>query len=113
MPFALKNEGTTYQRLVNKLFEPLISQTMEVYVDDMIVKSMLDAEHEQDLLKTFDILRTYEMKLNPKRCMFGVRSGKFLGFMISSRGIKANPDKIQAVLDKNPPRNVREVQRLT
>jgi len=67
---------------------------MEVYVDDMIVKSMLDDVHGQDLRKMFDILRTFMMKLNPKKCVFGVRSSKFLGFMISSRGIEVNLDKI-------------------
>ena len=72
MPFELRNAGATYQRLVNKLFESLIRWTMEVYVDDMIVKSMLDAEHGQDLRKTLDILRTFDVKLNPKKCVFGV-----------------------------------------
>jgi len=61
----------------------------------------------------FDILWAFGIKVNPKTCVFGVRSGKFLGFIISSRGIKANPDKIQAVLDMKPPRNIKEVQRLT
>jgi len=77
---------------------------MEVHVDDMIVKSMTDAEHDQDLRKMFD------MKLNLKKCVFGVRSGKFLGFMINSRMIEANLDKIQAILDMNPPRIIKEVQ---
>ena len=86
---------------------------MEVYVDDLTVKSMIDAEHSQDLRKMFDILRTFGIKLNTKKCAFGVRSGKFLGFMVSGRGIKANPDKIQAVLDMKSPRNDKEVQRLT
>jgi len=73
----------------------------EVYVDGMIVNSMIDAEHGQDLHKTLDILRTFAMKLNPRKCVFGVRLSKFLGFIVSSRGIKANPNKIK------------EVQRLT
>jgi len=79
MPFDLKNAGPTYQRLVNKLFEPLIGRTMEVYVDDMMVMSMLNAEHGQDLRKTFDILWAFGMKLNLKKCVFGVRSGSSLG----------------------------------
>jgi len=66
---------------------------MAVYVDDMIVKSK-SADHSHDLRQTFDILRAFNMKLNPKKCVFGVRSRKFLGFMISSREIEANPDKI-------------------
>jgi len=113
MPFGLKNTRATYQRLVNKLFEPLIGKTMEVYVDDMIVKSKINGDHGHDLRKTFDILRAFSMKLNPKKCVFGVRLGKFLGFMTSSRGIKANLDKIQAILNKKSPRSVREMQRLT
>jgi len=71
MPFGLKNPGATYQRLVNKLFEPLIDQTMEVYVDDMIVESKSEGDYGIDMRKTFDILRAFSMKLNPKRCVFG------------------------------------------
>lgn len=120
MPFGLKNVGVTYQRLVNKLFEPLIRRTMEVYVDnmkvyvdDMIIKSKLQSDHKGNLRQTFEVLRTFNIKLNPKKCVFGVRSSKFLGFMISHRNIEANPDKIQAILDMQPPRTIREVQRLT
>jgi len=94
MPFGLKNARATYQCLVNKLFEPLIGKTMEVYIDDIIVKSKTDGDHGNDLRKTFDILRAFSMKLNPKKCVFRVRLGKFLGFMISSRGIEANSDKM-------------------
>ena len=88
MPFGLKNARATYQRLVNKVFGPLIG--LGVCVDGMIVKSMLDVEHNQDLRKAFEIFRTYSMKLNLKKCVFGVWSGKFLRFMISSRRIEAN-----------------------
>jgi len=86
--------GATYQCLVNKLFEPLIGKTMKVYVDAMIVKSKTDVYHIHNLRKMFDILRTFSMKLNPKKCVVGVWSGKFLGFIISSHGIEANSDKI-------------------
>jgi len=72
MPFGLKNAGATYQRLVNKVFEPLIGKTMEVYVDDMITKSVKEDDHTRDLEETFKLLRTYLMKLNPKKCTFGV-----------------------------------------
>ena len=82
---------------------------MEVYVDDMIIKSMVDGVHDQDLRKTCEILRTYDMKLNPKKCVFGVWSGKFLGFMISSHGIEANLDKVKAVLGMKPLRNIKEL----
>ena len=69
--------------------------------------------HLDDLQETFDTLRQYNMKLNPSKCAFGVSSGKFLGFMVSHRGIEANPNKIQAILDMKPPQNVKEVQSLT
>ena len=103
MPFSLQNAGATYQHLVNILFEPLIRQTMEVYVDDMIVKSKVKEDHSRDLQKMFEILRAFNMKFNLRKCIFGVRSEKFLSFMISHCGIEANPDKIQAVLDMKPP----------
>ena len=72
MPFGLKNAGATYQRLVNKVFKPLIGKTMEVYVDDMITKSKIPKEHGRHLEETFGLLRKYKMKLNPKKCAFGV-----------------------------------------
>ena len=80
--------------LVNKVFEPLIGKTMEVYVDDMITKSVKENDHARDLEETFKLLRTYVMKLNPKKCTFGIKSGKFLGYMIDQWEIEANPDKV-------------------
>ena len=94
MPFDLKNAGSTYQRLVNHMFRPQIGRNVEVYVDDMLVKSLDEGSHLDDLEETFETLRRYKMKLNPSKCAFGVSSGKFLGFMVSQRGIEANPDKI-------------------
>ena len=73
MPFGLKNAGATCQRLVNKVFKPLIGKTMEVYVDNMITKSVKEGDHTLDLKETFKLLWTYLMKLNPKKCTFGVR----------------------------------------
>ena len=94
MSFNLKNAGVTYQRLVNHMFHPQIGWNVEVYVDDMLVKSLDKEKHLDDLQETFDTLRRYNMKLNPSKCAFRVLSGKFLGFMVSHRGIEANPDKI-------------------
>ena len=94
MPFGLKNAGVTYQRLVNHMFRPQIRRNVEVYVDDMLVKSLDEKKHLDDLQETFDTLRRHQMKLNPNKCAFGVSSGKFLGFMVSQKGIEANPDKI-------------------
>ncbi|KAL5563381.1 hypothetical protein UlMin_033128 [Ulmus minor] len=113
MPFGLKNAGATYQRLVNKMFKQQIGKTMEVYVDDMLVKSLKVDEHIDNLRESFEVLREYKMKLNPAKCAFGVTSGKFLGFMVNHRGIEANPAKIQALLDMELPRKVKEVQSLT
>ena len=113
MPFALKNAGATYQRLVNHIFRPQIGRNVEVYVDDMLVKSLDEGKHLDDLQETFNTLRRYSMKLNPSKCTFGVASGKFLGFMVSHRGIKVNSEKIKAILDIKPPQNIKEVQSLT
>ena len=82
MPFRLKNAGATYQRLVNKMFSQQIGRNMEVYVDDMLVKSKEELAHLDDLEETFATLRKHQMKLNPSKCTFGVASGKFLGFMV-------------------------------
>ena len=95
------------------MFHPQIGRNVEVYVDDMLVKSLDEGKHLDDLQETFDTLRQYNMKLNPSKCTFEVSSGKFLGFMVSHRGIKANPDRIQSILDIKPPRNIKEVQSLT
>ena len=109
MTFGLKNVGETYQRLVNHMFRPRIGWNVEVYVDDMLVKSLDEKKHLDDLQETFDTLRRYNMKLNPSKCAFGVSLGKFLGFMVSQKGIKVNPNKIQAILNMEPPKNVKEV----
>ena len=86
---------------------------MEVYVDDMLVKRRKVDLHLDNLRETFDSLRKYQMRLNPVKCVFGVSLGKFLGFRVSQRGIKANPEKVKAILDMTSPRSVKEVQRLT
>ena len=92
MPFGLKNAGATYQRLVNKMFAELIGRNMEVYVDDMLVKSRRADDHVSHLDEMFQVLRQYGMKLNPLKCSFGVSLGKFLGFIVHARGIEANPE---------------------
>ena len=113
MPFGLKNAGAIYQRLVNKMFNKQISKNMEVYVDDMLVKSKEELTHLDDLKETFATLKQYQMKLNPSKCVFGVALAKFLGFMVSQRGIEANPKKVQAIINIASPRIVKEVQKLT
>ena len=113
MPFGLKNVGATYQRLVKKMFQKQIGASMEVYIDDMLVKSTTAELHIAHLSEAFHILREYNMKLNPAKCAFGVSAGKFLGFIVNNRGIEANLDKIEDVLDMPPPSSIKEVQRLT
>uniref|UniRef100_A0A2N9FBB1 Uncharacterized protein n=1 Tax=Fagus sylvatica TaxID=28930 RepID=A0A2N9FBB1_FAGSY len=113
MPFGLKNAGATYQRMITKMFSSQLGKTVEVYIDDMVVKSVRAEDHLEDLRAVFNTLRRHRLKLNASKCAFGVGSGKFLGFMVTQRGIEANPDQISAILELRPPRTVREVQRLT
>ena len=91
------------------MFSAQIGRNMEVYVDDMLVKSKEESTHLDDLKETFTTLRQYQMKLNPSKCAFGVVSGKFLGFMVSQRGIEANPEKVKAILNMTSPKTVKEV----
>ena len=86
---------------------------MEVYVDDMLVKSKRADSHLDVFRETFNTMRKYQMRLNPAKCVFGVSSGKFLRFMVSQRGIEVNPEKVKVILDITSPRKVKEVQRLT
>ena len=86
---------------------------MEVYIDDMLVKSVKAELHVDHLAESFQVLKDYRMKLNPTKCAFGVSTGKFLGFVVNSRRIEANPDKIKVMLDMKPPSNTKEIQLLT
>ena len=112
MPFGLKNAGATYQRLMDKVFRHLIEKCMEVYVDDMVVMSDSLEQNVQDLDEVLAVARKYDMRLNPEKCVFGIRGGKFLGFMLTHRGNEANPDKCQAVVNMRSPANIKEIQRL-
>ncbi|XP_020233796.1 uncharacterized protein LOC109813916 [Cajanus cajan] len=112
IPFGLKNAGATYQRLMNKVFRHQLGRSMEVYVDDMVVKSHDISNHVADLSEVFQQLRRYDMRLNLEKCVFGVSGGKFLGFMLSARGIEANPDKCMAIVNMVSPQNLKEVQKL-
>ena len=92
MPFGLKNAGATYQRMMTRMFRDKIGSTVEVYIDDMVVKSQEDQRHMDNLLEVFEILRQHRLCLNADKCVFGVGVGKFLRFMITYKGIKVNPD---------------------
>ena len=83
MLFGLKNTGAMYQRLINIMFANQIGRNVQVYVDDILVKSRREEDHLEDLRETFNTLRSYNMKFNPSKCAFGVTAGKFLGFMVS------------------------------
>ena len=109
MSFGLKNTGTTYQRLMTKIFKPLVGRTMEVYIDDIMVKSKTQEEHVLHLQEVFHLLRKYEMKLNPSKYAFGVSVGKFLRFMVSQRGIEVSLDQVKEVMETPPPRSKKEL----
>ena len=97
MPYGLKNAGSTYQRMMMRMFEPQLGKNIEVYIDDMVVKSKVATEHMGDLRNIFEILRKHKLHLNASKCSFGVGSSKFLGYMVTYRGIEVNPDQIKAV----------------
>src|SRR5450432_3937423 len=110
MPFGLRNAGATYQKAMVTLFHDMMHKEVEIYVDDMIVKSCKQQEHLVNLQKVFERLRKYQLKLNPAKCTFGVTSGKLLGFIVSRRGIEIDPAKIKAITNMPPPRGEREVR---
>ena len=109
MPFGLKNARATYQHVVTTLLHDLIHKEVEVYVDDMIVKSKDREEHIPAFQKFFERIQFYKLQLNPKKCTFGVTSGKLLGFMVSQRGIEVDLDKIKAIVEMKPPRIEKEI----
>ena len=113
MPFGLKNAGSTYQRMMTKMFEAQIGKNIEVYIDDMAVMSKIVSEHIGELTNIFKILRGHKLHLNASKCSFGVGSGKFLSYMVTHRGIKVNPDQVKAINNLQPPRNPKDVQKLT
>ncbi|CAJ2673582.1 unnamed protein product [Trifolium pratense] len=112
MPFGLKNAGATYQRMMNKVFRAEIGDMLEVYMDDMIVKSHEEIDHTAHLRKVFEQARKHNMRFNPEKCTFGVRAGKFLGFYLTERGIEANPDKCRAFTELPTPSNKKSIQTL-
>jgi len=113
MPFGLKNAGATYQRLMDKVLAPMLGRNVQTYVDDMVVTSHERGQHAADLEEPFATISKYRLKLNPEKCVFGVETGKFLGFMLTERGIEANPDKCAAIIAMRSPTSVKEVQQLT
>ncbi|CAN6234410.1 unnamed protein product [Urochloa humidicola] len=111
--FGLKNAGATFQRCMIRTFDGLVGETVEAYVDDIVVKSRKANQLIPDLEKTFACLRARRIKLNPEKCVFGVPRGMLLGFIVSQRGIEVNPDDISAIENMGPIRNVKGVQKVT
>ena len=112
MPFGLKNARATSQRMIQTCLEKQIGKTVEAYVDDVIVKTRHIETLIDDLCLTFENLRAYDINLNPKKCVFGVPAGKLLGFIVSNRGIEANPAKIRALSQLAKPTDLKQVQKL-
>ncbi|XP_071940321.1 uncharacterized protein [Coffea arabica] len=110
IPFGLKNAGATYQRTMTTLFHDMIHKEMEVYVDDIIIKSMRAEDHLIDLKRLFERLRRYDLKLNPTKCAFGAPAGKLLGFIVSKKGIEIDPAKIKAIREMPVPRTQKNVK---
>ena len=113
MPFVLKNAGATFQRLMRIALGSQMGRNADAYVDDIVVKTREERTLIDDLEETFRNLRKVNIMLNPDKCVFGVASGKLLGFLVSHRGIEGNPDKIRAIEEMQPPRRLKDVQRLT
>ena len=113
MSFGLKNAEYTYQKMMTKMFEPQLGKNIEVYIDDMVVKSKEVPDHVNDLRNIFGTLREHKLRLNTSKCSFGVGSGKFLGYMVTHRGIEVNSDQVKAINNLQSPRNPKEVQKLT
>jgi hypothetical protein len=113
MSFGLKNAGATYQRAFQACFKRPLNKNIEAYVDDVVVKTRNSEMLFADLEETFASLREYRWKLNPNKCVFGVPSRKLLGFIISHRGIKANPEKISAITNMRAPTCIKDVHKLT
>jgi hypothetical protein len=112
MPFGLRNAGVTYQRCMNHVFGEHISRTVEAYVYDIVVKKRKASDLISDLETTFKCLRAKGVKLNPEKCVFGVPRGMLLGFIVSERGIEANPEKIAAITNMGPIKDLKGVQRV-
>jgi hypothetical protein len=113
MSFGLKNAGATYQRAIQMCFADQLYRNIEAYVDDVVIRIRNSDDLIADLEETFSSLRRFRWKLNPTKCIFGVPSGKLLGFIISNRGIEANPMKIMAITDTEAPATIKDVQKLT
>jgi hypothetical protein len=112
MPFGLKNAGATYQQMMQNCLESQIGCNIQVYIDDVVITTRKEETLISDLQETFDNLNRYKLKLNLTKCSFGVSVGQLLGFLVSARGIEANPEKTQAILTMGKPAKLYDIQKL-
>jgi hypothetical protein len=113
MPERLKNVGSTFSRLTKKILKDQMGHNLFTYVDDIVVASKNKEDHLSDLTQTFANMREARLRLNLEKWIFGVHQGKILGYLISHRGIEANPNKIQAIMHMAPPQSTKDIQRMT
>lgn len=113
LPFGLLNVGATFQQAMDTIFAPQIGRNVQIYVDDMIVKSVKASDHIKDLLEMFENIRKHSMRLNPNKRSFGLGGGKFLGYLLTHRGIKADPSQIKAIQNMPSPKSLKDLQSLT
>ncbi|XP_059650003.1 uncharacterized protein LOC132295729 [Cornus florida] len=111
MPFGLKNAGATYQRAMNSIFHDMIGRFMEIYIDDVVVKSSAKRQHLEHLKRAFERMRIHKLKMNPLKCAFGVSAGNFLGFLVHKRGIEVDQNKVKAIINARAPADKKQVQR--
>ena len=109
IPFGLKNDGATYQRVMNAIFHDMLGHHMEIYIDDIVVKSKKVAEHVNHLRKSFERMRLHQLKLNPLKCAFGVQVRIFLGFLVHQRGVEVDQNKDTTIISAKAPQNKKEL----
>ena len=110
MPFGLKNAGATYQRMAMALLHDMMHNEVEVFANNMIVKSEDRGSHTINLRKFFERIEEYRLRLNPQKCTFRVTTGKLLWFLVSNRGIEVDPSKIKTILKMSPPKSEKEIR---
>jgi hypothetical protein len=113
MPFGLKSAGATYQWGIQRCLHSQLGRNAEAYIDDVVIKTQEDEGLISNLAETFNNLRKFNMKLNREKCIFGVPSGKLLGYMVSHHGIDHNPEKVLAITKMKPPESLHDIQKLT
>jgi hypothetical protein len=112
MTFGLKNDGATCQRAMNYIFHELIGKIVEIYIDDVVIKSLDQESHLDDVRKTLECTRRHGLKMNPNKCAFGVLAGEFLGFLVHEGGIEVGKKSMKAIHEVVPPTNLKELQSL-